>query len=89
MWLARHPVSATNEWISNVYRKVGLRFTMATAKALSWFDWEGIDWALDGSARGVVKGGDQVRQFQTGKLQQYIGAAAALVFIILIVVVLI
>ena len=89
MWLARHPVSATNEWVSNVYKNVGLRFTRATAKAFSWFDWEGIDWALDGSARGVVKSGDQVRQFQTGKLQQYIGAAAALIFIVLIVVVLI
>jgi len=89
MWLARHPVNASNEWVSNVYQNVGLRFTKATAKALSWFDWEGIDWALDGSARGVVKSGDQVRQFQTGKLQQYIGAAAALIFIVLIVVVLI
>ncbi len=89
MWVANKPVSATNEWISNVYQNIGLRFTMALARALSWFDWEGIDWALDGSARGVVKGGEQVRQFQTGKLQHYIGAAVALLFIVLIVVVLI
>jgi multicomponent Na+:H+ antiporter subunit D len=89
MWVARHPVNATNEWVSNVYKNVGLRLTMGLAKALSWFDWEGIDWALDGSARGVVKGGEQVRQFQTGKLQHYIGAAVALLFIVLIVVVLI
>ncbi|MCD6187763.1 MAG: Na(+)/H(+) antiporter subunit D [Desulfuromusa sp.] len=89
MWVARKPVSATNEWVSNIYQSVGLRLTMALARALSWFDWEGIDWALDGSARGVVKGGEQVRQFQTGKLQQYIGAAVALLFIVLIVVVLV
>ena len=89
MWVANKPVSATNEWVSNVYEKIGLRLTMALARALSWFDWEGIDWALDGSARGVVKGGEQVRQFQTGKLQHYIGAAVALLFIVLIVVVLI
>jgi len=89
MWFARKPVSATNEWVSNVYQNIGLRFTMAVARALSWFDWEGIDWALDGSARGVVKGGEQVRQFQTGKLQHYIGAAVALMFIVLIVVVLV
>lgn len=89
MWLAKHPVSATNEWVSNVYKNIGLRLTMALARALSWFDWEGIDWALDGSARGVVKGGEQVRQFQTGKLQHYIGAAVALLFIVLIVVVLV
>jgi len=89
MWLASKPVNATNEWVSNIYQTVGLRLTMALARALSWFDWEGIDWALDGSARGVVKGGEQVRQFQTGKLQHYIGAAVALLFIVLIVVVLI
>ncbi len=87
MWTARNPISASNEWISNVYKNVGMRFTMAVARALSWFDWEGIDWALDGSARGVVKSGEQVRQFQTGKLQQYIGAAVAVLFIVLIVVV--
>jgi multicomponent Na+:H+ antiporter subunit D len=89
MWVANKPVNATNEWVSNIYKNIGLRLTMALARALSWFDWEGIDWALDGSARGVVKGGEQVRQFQTGKLQHYIGAAVALLFIVLIVVVLV
>ena len=89
MWFARKPVSSTNEWVSNIYQNIGLRLTMALARALSWFDWEGIDWALDGSARGVVKGGEQVRQFQSGKLQHYIGAAVALLFIVLIVVVLV
>ena len=89
MWIANKPVNATNEWVSNIYKNIGLRLTMALARALSWFDWEGIDWALDGSARGVVKGGEQVRQFQTGKLQHYIGAAVALLFIVLIVVVLV
>lgn len=89
MWVARNPITAVNEWVSNVYQTIGLRFTMALARALSWFDWEGIDWALDGSAKGVVKGGEQVRQFQTGKLQHYIGAAVALLFLVLIVVVLI
>jgi len=89
MWLARKPVNAANEWVSNVYQTVGLRFTMAAARALSWFDWEGIDWALDGSAKGMIKAGEQTRQFQTGKLQHYIGAAAGLVFVVLIVVVLV
>jgi multicomponent Na+:H+ antiporter subunit D len=87
MWLARNPISATNEWISNVYKNVGMRLTMAVARAFSWFDWEGIDWALDGSAKGIVKVGKQTRQFQTGKLQQYIGGAVTALFVILIVVV--
>ncbi|MDD2556673.1 MAG: Na(+)/H(+) antiporter subunit D [Desulfuromonadaceae bacterium] len=89
MWVAKKPINAANEWVSNVYQNIGLRFTMATARALSWFDWEGIDWALDGSAKSVVKAGEQARQLQTGKLQHYIGAAAGLVFVVLIVVVLV
>ena len=88
IWIAKRPVGASNDWINSVYRIVGLRVTMALAKALSWFDWEGIDWAIDGSARGVVEGGNQVRSLMTGKIQHYIGGAVAITFIILILVVL-
>ena len=87
MWCACKPISIANDWIGEVYRTVGLRFTMLVAKALSWFDWEGIDWAVDGSAKGVVKGGDQVRALQTGKIQQYIGGAVAALMIVLLVIV--
>lgn len=87
MWLARKPVLYTNEFVSNIYASVGLRFSRAAAKALSWFDWEGIDWALDGSARGVVESGKEIRHVQTGKLQQYIGAAFLALFIVLILVI--
>jgi multicomponent Na+:H+ antiporter subunit D len=82
------PVSAANEWVSNVYRTIGLRFTMATAKAFSWFDREGIDWTIDGSARGVVEGGDRLRRLQTGRIQHYIGGALAALLVVLGVVIL-
>jgi multicomponent Na+:H+ antiporter subunit D len=65
-----------------------MRATMALAKAFSWFDWEGIDWTIDGSARGVVEGGNSLRSLMTGKIQHYIGGAVVLTFIILILVVL-
>jgi multicomponent Na+:H+ antiporter subunit D len=87
MWLARKPISRANDWVGEVYRTVGMRFTMAVARALSWFDWEGIDWAVDNSARGVVEAGDQVRALQTGKIQQYIGGAVIALMIVLLVVV--
>jgi multicomponent Na+:H+ antiporter subunit D len=88
MWVALKPVNAANDWVDNVYRTVGLRLTMALARAFSWFDKEGIDWVLDESAASVVNGGDELRKMQTGKIQQYIGTAAAVLFIILIVAVL-
>jgi len=89
MWLASKPIGKANDWIGEVYRTIGYRFTLAVAKAMSWFDWEGIDWVLDGSAKGVVRGGDELRKLQTGKIQHYIGGAAVALCIILIIVVLI
>jgi multicomponent Na+:H+ antiporter subunit D len=89
MRFASRPVLSSDSWINDVYRRIGLRLTMALAKAISWFDWEGIDWTIDGSARGVVEGGNRLRSLMTGKIQHYIGGAVALTFIILILVVLV
>ncbi|MGB6011620.1 MAG: Na(+)/H(+) antiporter subunit D [Desulfobacterales bacterium] len=89
MRFASRPVLSSDNWINDVYRRIGLRLTMALAKAISWFDWEGIDWTIDGSARGVVEGGNRVRSLMTGKIQHYIGGAIALTFIILIIVMLV
>jgi multicomponent Na+:H+ antiporter subunit D len=89
MVFASRPVLSSDGWVNDVYRRIGLRFTMAVAKAISWFDWEGIDWTIDGSARGVVEGGNRLRSLMTGKIQHYIGGAVALTFIILILVMLV
>lgn len=86
IWIASRPVLSSDNWINDVYRRIGLRLTMALAKAISWFDWEGIDWTIDGSARGVLEGGNRVRSLMTGKIQHYIGGALVLTFIILILV---
>ncbi len=88
LWFASKPLSAVNDFADNVWKNVGIAFTMALARMFSFFDKEGIDWVIDGSAKSVVKGGDQLRQIETGKIQQYIGAAVAVIFIVLIAVVL-
>ncbi len=85
MRFAEGPINRTNEWVSNVYKTVGLRSTMAAARAFSWFDREGIDWALDGSAKQVVHGGDRLRKLQTGRIQHYIGGAVAALLIVVLV----
>lgn len=89
MKVARGPVDFLNELVSNIYNTVGLRLTMALARGSSLFDREGIDRVIDGSARGVVAGGDRVRLQITGRVQHYVGAAVALLFIILAVVLMI
>jgi multicomponent Na+:H+ antiporter subunit D len=86
MWFALRPVLSSDGWVNDVYRRIGLRLTMALARAISWFDWEGIDWTIDGSARGVVEGGNRLRSLMTGKIQHYIGGAVVVTVIILILV---
>ena len=88
IWFASKPLSTVNDFADNVWKNVGIAFTMSLAKMFSFFDKEGIDWVIDGSAKSVVKGGDQLRRIETGKIQQYIGAAVAVMFIVLIAIVL-
>jgi multicomponent Na+:H+ antiporter subunit D len=88
MWVAKKPVNALNEWADNVYRTIGTPLTMVLARVFTWFDKEGIDYTIDGSARQVVEGGNKLRQMQTGQIQQYIGSAVAAFFVILAAVVL-
>jgi len=83
LWIARKPLNALNELVSSLYRSVGLRITMLLAQLFSLFDREVIDGVIDGSALGVVKGGDRMRMHITGRLQQYIGGAILALFIIL------
>jgi multicomponent Na+:H+ antiporter subunit D len=83
------PLSKLNDITGEVYKTLGMRLTMLFAKKMSWFDWNGIDYVIDGSAKQTMSLGDKVRMFTTGKIQQYIGAAVVLLFVILIVVTLI
>jgi multicomponent Na+:H+ antiporter subunit D len=75
-------VDALNEYVSNFYKTAGLSATMAAARGLSWFDWHGIDWFIDGFARNVVGTGDKIKMHITGKVQHYVGGALVLMFVI-------
>jgi len=84
--LARGPVNLVNDLVGNLYKTVGLRCTMATARESSRFDRDAIDGVIDGGARGVVGQGDRVRRHITGRVQHYIGASVFLLFVVLAVV---
>jgi multicomponent Na+:H+ antiporter subunit D len=84
---ARRPVSRANEWVSEVYRTVGMRFALVSAAACSAFDVKAIDGVVDGLAYGVRGIGDKVRQAQTGKLQHYIAITIVAFFLLLALVV--
>lgn len=84
--LAQGPINAGNDIVGNLYKTVGLRFTLATARESSQFDLVGIDGVIDGGAREVVKQGDRVRRHITGRLQQYIGVSVIALFVVLALV---
>lgn len=83
------PLSKINDIVGDIYKTIGTRSAMMFAKAMSWFDWNGIDYVIDGSAKETLNLGDKVRMITTGKIQQYIGAAVLVLFAVLIVIVLI
>ncbi|MEH0020410.1 MAG: Na(+)/H(+) antiporter subunit D [Desulfobacter sp.] len=87
MVLVRQVLGRLDLWATDVYRKVGIRMTMALARGFTWFDINGIDWSIDGAAKSVVKGGDTLRHIQTGKIQHYIGGAVILLFAVIILAV--
>ncbi len=85
LWLAKHPI----QWIDTIwgeaYRVVGLFSLMTTAKFWAWFDWHGIDGALDGSARSVRSFGRLLaRVLQRGQIQQTLAYTVTFVALVLI-----
>jgi multicomponent Na+:H+ antiporter subunit D len=83
VWCSSGPVARLDQWAGELYRRAGLPATMQTARGLSWFDLQCIDRLIDGFARHVALAGERVRNLQTGKIQQYIGAAVVFLFLLL------
>jgi multicomponent Na+:H+ antiporter subunit D len=84
---ANRVLSPINEWWSELYKVVGMRFALWTAAFWSMFDVKAIDGVVDGTAYGVRAIGGEVRKVQSGRLQQYIAMAVAALFAVLALVV--
>jgi len=75
------PLAAVDNLWTQVYRKVGLKVMMATARGASIFDRKGIDTVVDGTAYSVRGFGRFSSWLETGRLQDYLAwmTVAALV----------
>ena len=59
-----------------------MRFGGVVANGAAWFDVHIIDGAVNGVASVTQKAGDEIRQTQTGRVQNYaLGIAAGLIAI--------
>ncbi|MBW1751118.1 MAG: Na(+)/H(+) antiporter subunit D [Deltaproteobacteria bacterium] len=84
LWIAKNPLQWFDTAWSEVYRVVGLRGVMSTAKFWSWFDWNAIDGVVDGLARTVRGIGGRLRVLQFGQIQYSLYFAASFAAVILI-----
>jgi len=68
-----------------IYKKIITLLTTGISSALFWFDKEGIDWMMNGSARSVSEAGRQLKDMQSGNVHQYIGYTLVILIIMLII----
>lgn len=73
LWTVKNPIQWFDTAFSKAYRVVGLSTLMTTSQFWSWFDWNGIDGVVDGTARCVRAMGRRVSLvLQRGQIQQTI-----------------
>lgn len=83
-WVQR-VLGSADRWTNSAWERLGLSMTRAFARGFTRFDTEGIDWVVDGSAKSVLDGADQLRRVQTGKIQHYIGAGVICLFTLILI----
>jgi multicomponent Na+:H+ antiporter subunit D len=76
--LASTPLAWLDSIWSEVYRTVGLTGLMKWAKGSAVFDRKGIDTMVDGVAYSTAHMGRVAAEAQTGRLQTYLNASAAI-----------
>ena len=88
MRLCAGPLNRLNDWVGELYQRVGVGPVQQASGLLTRFDRGGIDGLIDGLARHTLVIGDGLRRIQTGKIQHYIGAAVIFFFLLMIIVML-
>ena len=88
MRLCAGPLNRLNDWVGELYQRVGVGPVQQASGVLTRFDRSGIDGLIDGLARHTLVIGDGLRRIQTGKIQHYIGAAVIFFFLLMIIVML-
>lgn len=85
LWTVKNPLQWFDTAFSKAYRVVGLNLLMTTSQFWSWFDWNGIDGVVDGTARCVRAIGRRVSLvLQRGQIQQTIYYTVTFVAVILV-----
>ena len=77
MWLARNPLARYEKAVSDVSETAALPFLHASARTGLMLDLHGVDAAVNGIARSILRGGATLRRLQTGVVSDYAVAMIA------------
>ncbi|MBI5521769.1 MAG: Na(+)/H(+) antiporter subunit D [Desulfarculus sp.] len=78
MVICRYILEKLDNWWTEFYARVGLKGMLKIAGGSAWFDKAAIDGVVDGTAINVRRVGEGATLAQTGRLQDYLAAAAIL-----------
>jgi multicomponent Na+:H+ antiporter subunit D len=85
LWTVKNPVQWFDTAVGKFYKSVGINCLMTTSAFWSWFDWNGIDGVVDGTARCVRAIGRRVTiVLQRGQIQQTIYFTVSFAAILLV-----
>ncbi len=87
LWIARKPVQAFDAFVGELYRLVGLKGLMGSARSVGEFDNAVIDGAVDGFAGSFRRLGASLRKAQRGALQENLMVAFAIAALLLVVLI--
>jgi multicomponent Na+:H+ antiporter subunit D len=71
MWFAEKPLARYEQAVSNVSETVALPFMHGAARTGLRIDLAGVDGAVNGVARSILRGGAALRRLQTGVVTHY------------------
>ena len=77
MWLARNPLARYEKAVSDLSETAALPFLHASARTGLMLDLRGVDAAVNGIARSILRGGATLRRLQTGVVSDYAVAMIA------------
>jgi multicomponent Na+:H+ antiporter subunit D len=77
MWLARNPLARYEKAVSDLSETAALPFLHGAARTGLMLDLRGVDAAVNGIARSILRGGATLRRLQTGVVSDYAVAMIA------------
>lgn len=86
LWIATKPIQSCDDVVGKFYRVFGLKNLMSAASFWSWFDWNILDYCIDGFAKSMRTLGQKIATtMQRGQIQQNLCITVVIIAIFIII----